>query len=1012
MILNSTLPNTLGTLTINNPGAGGEAWLIVTNAAVSNALLSLGTGGRLQIDNGGSVTNFATTSLVGPGAQIFVNAGGTFANGTNGTVSIGAGGRTNQIVVSGLVTNVALLNIGINAGGAVNTATINPGGQVYVGNYAWVGSASATATNNTLIVNGGLLSCGGNVQLANSGSVGDNLYVTNNGQVVSGNGFVGGASGGQGSGNGFNCLALVRDGGLWNLTGNTLYIGRYGGTGNVVTIDVGGVISNASVAIGDAGAGAVYGWGNRLTVTNGGKFYGVGTLAVANKTGSSNNVFEVVGDVYTSVVVNAGAITVGNGAGGYNTMTARKANISSVGLAIGYAGGSNNTVTVGDNVTWNLGGGTLTWGSGGTGNVFSFISDSQFTNIGGVSMGDIGTRLSLGSWNLSPTNALNVGTAAGLGNNSLTLSNQNYTSTSASTIGSGSSNNVLTVSANTIWNGGAQTITVGSSGGTGNQLALMGGGMITNVGVGIIVGTGAGSSGNSVLVDGSSSKVFVSGGKSTIGGANASSNTVTLQNGAFWDNKGYGWAIGGGTNSIGNALAMNGAVMSNGAVIVLGYAGDRNFGNSFAISNGSTYTGKGFTLDGSNNTFQIGGPGLPSSAFFGTTLSLQGDSCKLILTNASLYAHTTPGGSTVGNSSSNCTFEIRGGGSADLARVYVGQAGASFNTLTVNGGTVTEGASATDVGYGSGAGASAVGNQLVITNGGQYYVTTLLQVGNSAGDSNNSVVVGSGGLLGDTGSGGSVGWTVLSGSTGNAISNVGGTYEFAHSPASITITPNGSGTVSITSGTMSFKGISNANITNNWSGSFTNMSFYGVNTYRLNNATNLSAPRFYTFDTNLGATNYAGMELVNGPTAYGGTPGTNNSVLITTNGWLTFSNTTATMWGSFTNNGTLNVVDSTVTFKQNLTLGEKCNIMWASNSIGSSVTVNGKLTLPNAANLTIPTTIPQGGAFVLFTSTNTISGSVANWSLVGRPDLKVEMGVNSTQVVVRPKALGFIFKVM
>ena len=56
--------------------------------------------------------------------------------------------------------------------------------------------------------------------------------------------------------------------------------------------------------------------------------------------------------------------------------------------------------------------------------------------------------------------------------NSLTFSNQTVTNTTgASVIGSGSSNNVLTILTNTVWNGGAQ-----ATGGSNGRGGLVGSG--------------------------------------------------------------------------------------------------------------------------------------------------------------------------------------------------------------------------------------------------------------------------------------------------------------------------------------------------------------------------------------------------------------------------------------------------------------------------------------------------------------------------------------------------------
>jgi hypothetical protein len=163
------------------------------------------------------------------------------------------------------------------------------------------------------------------------------------------------------------------------------------------------------------------------------------------------------------------------------------------------------------------------------------------------------------------------------------------------------------------------------------------------------------------------------------------------------------------------------------------------------------------------------------------------------------------------------------------------------------------------------------------------------------------------------------------------------------------------------------------------------------------------------FDTGP-ATNYAGLEMINGGTSY-----TNGSVTVgsptSTNGWLTFSNTTAIMWGAVTNYGTMRIVDSTVTFKTNLVLGESCTLLWASNSVGNTVSVNGILTLPALLNLTVTGAIPGlNDGITLFQSSNTIVGAATGWTIFPA-GLRVARSTDGRSLVLRPRLTGFIFKV-
>ena len=76
-ILNRTLNFVVGTLAISN-STGGQSWLIVTNAALTNTTFTLGNGGALQIDSGGLLTNTTTFNWLGTNGVIRLNNNGTF----------------------------------------------------------------------------------------------------------------------------------------------------------------------------------------------------------------------------------------------------------------------------------------------------------------------------------------------------------------------------------------------------------------------------------------------------------------------------------------------------------------------------------------------------------------------------------------------------------------------------------------------------------------------------------------------------------------------------------------------------------------------------------------------------------------------------------------------------------------------------------------------------------------------------------------------------------------------
>ena len=151
------------------------------------------------------------------------------------------------------------------------------------------------------------------------------------------------------------------------------------------------------------------------------------------------------------------------------------------------------------------------------------------TNVGGIAMNGSGASLSVtnatgqGNLYLGRAGALTIGGSNGWGGNTLILSNQIFATTVASTIGNGSSNNVLTLLTNVVWNAGAQAITVGSAAALSNQLTLNGG-SVSNAGA-VIVGSGAGANFNSLII--TNGGQFVSAGASVIIGSGAANSSVT-----------------------------------------------------------------------------------------------------------------------------------------------------------------------------------------------------------------------------------------------------------------------------------------------------------------------------------------------------------------------------------------------------------------------------------------------------------------------------------------------------
>jgi len=134
--------------------------------------------------------------------------------------------------------------------------------------------------------------------------------------------------------------------------------------------------------------------------------------------------------------------------------------------------------------------------------------------------------------------------------------------------------------------------------------------------------------------------------------------------------------------------------------------------------------------------------------------------------------------------------------------------------------------------------------------------------------------------------------------TGTSVTatNSGGILQFTNAAPTLTISGTGAGII-ITNGTLAYRGVSAVDLLANAGGAGTVGAFtwQGVNTLRLNNSTSTTASA-YTFANNLGAKNYAGLELING------TNRLSNALTLdgSHGGTLLLSNTTAVVTGGVT----------------------------------------------------------------------------------------------------------------
>ena len=338
-ILNTTLPNVLNNLVVSN--ASGQAWLIVTNSTLTNNLCTISTGGRLQIDNGGTVwvTNLSASSLfTSTNGTICLNTGGQLS--TKGNVCpAGYGGQTG---ITGLVTtasatgglwdyNGGRMIVGWGAGNLldVNNVTITNVGNVYNSYVAGNVSNTLTIRNGANLYVNGIFYAGyvagdnfcniggpGARSLLNNNSfgvsVGSMLIITNATLLSTATGSSKQAIIGTANGISY-CKVNILAGGIWEFWGTGQQGFSLGGssasTGNVMTINGGALIcTNGASNAGNSLGGGVSTIGNSLIVTNGGQYiWDVYSTTIGSGGSCSNNLVVAGGNPLVPTVMRQGS---------------------------------------------------------------------------------------------------------------------------------------------------------------------------------------------------------------------------------------------------------------------------------------------------------------------------------------------------------------------------------------------------------------------------------------------------------------------------------------------------------------------------------------------------------------------------------------------------------------------------------------------------------------------------------------------------------------------------------
>ena len=739
-------------LTISNAAFVGSltGYVGYASGSSSNTVLVTGTGSLW------SNSSYATVGNSGSFNQLILANSGQMLDKT-GYVGYANGANNNAVMVNGsgsVWSNYYDLYVGY--AGSANQLIITNGGQVfnYWGN-DYVGY-TVGSSNNTVLVGGTnalwKTPSGFSLYVGYSGS-GNQLTITNGGQVVSSSSYLG-----YNSSSGNNGVLVSGAGSVWS-NGNGLYVGN-SGVGNSLTITNGGQVldwygfignsvSATSNAVLVGGAGSIWSnsfylyvgfssSGNQLTVTNGGQVYSSFGSVGLNASASNNAVLvSGAGSLWSNTssssfyvgsgssldqltVLNGGqfvagsSLLVGSGAGTYgNSLFASAAGyLASVGLTIGSSGSQSNSVTLQSNTVWNLRGGSLVWGngSGAFGNSLNLDASSSITNIYGLSLGENNTTFymtnSPGGFVLNgfTTNQLQFASGfgkltVGSGGSGTALVISNYMLNSAGTSYAGSSgtnNSVLVTGPGAVWSNSNMLI-VGNAG-SGNNLTITNGGQVTD-GAGYVGESSAGGQ-NRVVVAGSNSVwnntsiLYV--------GWYGSNNSLTIAGGGcvFSPGAEIGLDVSATNNSVWVCGA--GSLWSNSSSLYVGVSGT---GTGLTMTNGgqvwNTTAYIGDFASSISNAVWVGGAGSVWSNAGTLYVGYSGSGNQLVITNGALVFNTN---GVIGNA-----------------------AGANNNVVTVSGaGSLWTNAGTLDVGM------AGVGNQLVIGGGGSVQTLGNLRVGTNA----------------------------------------------------------------------------------------------------------------------------------------------------------------------------------------------------------------------------------------------------------------------------------------
>ncbi len=249
-------------LLIENGGVLADSEAAVGAAASSSNNLVLVTDTSSVWSNG----NRIYVGQSGADNSLVISNGGSVISLADGvTVGVNASSSNNSVLVTdpgSVLHDRSSFTVGQN--GDNNSLVINNGGVVAAGGSSLIGSAATSSNNSVLVADSGSVWSNSGTLTVGYNSAGNNLVISNGGQVVDVGGDIGGVNETGGSG---NSVLVSGSESVWNNSG-TLVVGGGKGAGNSLVVSNGGEVTSAygylasiSNSVLVSGGGSV--WSNR-----------------------------------------------------------------------------------------------------------------------------------------------------------------------------------------------------------------------------------------------------------------------------------------------------------------------------------------------------------------------------------------------------------------------------------------------------------------------------------------------------------------------------------------------------------------------------------------------------------------------------------------------------------------------------------------------------------------------------------------------------------------------------